>query len=46
MVASHCAIADMELARSDGTKDRFYSMSSQIEAEKKITIGSWIGSAR
>jgi Fic family protein len=29
------AIADMELARSDGTKDRFYSMSSQIEAEKK-----------
>ncbi|MDP7030598.1 MAG: Fic family protein [Phycisphaerales bacterium] len=29
------AIADMALARSDGTKERFYSMSSQIEAERK-----------
>jgi Fic family protein len=29
------AIADMGLARADGTKDRFYSMSSQIEAERK-----------
>jgi Fic family protein len=29
------AIADMSLARADGTKDRFYSMSSQIEAERK-----------
>ncbi|HEY5313864.1 MAG TPA: Fic family protein [Pirellulales bacterium] len=29
------AIADMALARSDRTKDRFYSMSSQIEAERK-----------
>jgi Fic family protein len=29
------AIADMSLARADGTKDRFYSMSSQIEAECK-----------
>ncbi|MFO0840675.1 MAG: Fic family protein [Phycisphaerae bacterium] len=29
------AIADMALARADGTKDRFYSMSSQIEAERK-----------
>ncbi|MEX2170717.1 MAG: Fic family protein [Pirellulales bacterium] len=29
------AIADMVLARADGTKDRFYSMSSQIEAERK-----------
>ena len=29
------AIADMELARADGTKDRFYSMSSQIAAERK-----------
>ena len=28
-------IADMALARSDGTKDRFYSMSSQIESERK-----------
>ena len=28
------AIADMSLARADGTKDRFYSMSSQIEAER------------
>jgi Fic family protein len=27
-------IADMALARSDGTKDRFYSMSAQIEAER------------
>ena len=29
------AIADMALARSDGTKDRFYSMSAQIEAERR-----------
>jgi Fic family protein len=29
------AIADMALARSDGTVDRFYSMSAQIEAERK-----------
>ena len=29
------AIADMALARADGTVDRFYSMSAQIEAEKK-----------
>lgn len=29
------AIADMALARAEGTKDRFYSMSAQIEAEKK-----------
>ncbi len=29
------AIADMALARADGTKDRIYSMSSQIEAERK-----------
>ncbi len=29
------AITDMALARADGTKDRFYSMSSQIEAERK-----------
>jgi len=29
------AIADMALARADGPKDRFYSMSSQIEAERK-----------
>jgi Fic family protein len=29
------ALADMALARADGTKDRFYSMSSQIEAERK-----------
>jgi Fic family protein len=29
------AIADMPLARADGTCDRFYSMSSQIEAERK-----------
>lgn len=29
------AIADMALARADGTKERFYSMSSQIEAKRK-----------
>lgn len=28
------AIADMALARADNTKDRFYSLSSQIEAER------------
>jgi Fic family protein len=29
------AIADMALARADGTANRFYSMSAQIEAERK-----------
>lgn len=29
------AIADLELARADGAAERFYSMSSQIEAERK-----------
>jgi Fic family protein len=29
------AIADMALARADGTAQRFYSMSAQIEAERK-----------
>jgi len=29
------AIADMALARADGARERFYSMSSQIEAERK-----------
>jgi Fic family protein len=29
------AIADMALARADGTDQRFYSMSSQIEAERR-----------
>lgn len=29
------AIGDTVLARADGTKDRFYSLSSQIEAERK-----------
>jgi Fic family protein len=29
------AIADMALARADRTRERFYSMSSQIEAERK-----------
>ena len=29
------AIGDMVLARADGTSDRFYSLSSQIEAERK-----------
>jgi Fic family protein len=29
------AIADLALARADGTEERFYSLSSQIEAERK-----------
>jgi Fic family protein len=29
------AIADLALARADGCRERFYSMSSQIEAERK-----------
>jgi Fic family protein len=29
------AIADMALARADGSKERFFSMSSEIEAERK-----------
>lgn len=29
------ALSDMLLARADGTPDRFYSLSSQIEAERK-----------
>lgn len=29
------AIGDMVLARADGTSDRFYSLSSQIDAERK-----------
>lgn len=29
------AIADMALARADGTSERFYAMSAQIEAERK-----------
>lgn len=29
------AIADMTLARADGTRDRFYSMSAQIESKRK-----------
>jgi len=29
------ALADMSLARADGTKNRFYSMSSRIEAERR-----------
>ncbi len=29
------AIGDMALARADGTSERFYSLSSQIEAERK-----------
>jgi Fic family protein len=29
------AIGDMGLSRADGTSDRFYSLSSQIEAERK-----------
>ncbi len=29
------AISDMALARADGSKDRFYSLSAQIEAERR-----------
>ena len=29
------AVSDMALARADGTQERFYSLSSQIEAERK-----------
>jgi Fic family protein len=29
------ALADMALARADGTRERFYSMSAQIESERK-----------
>jgi Fic family protein len=29
------AIVDLEMARADGTAERFYSMTSQIEAERK-----------
>jgi Fic family protein len=42
------AIADMALARADNTKDRFYSMSSQIAAERKgyylqLEASTWRG---
>lgn len=30
------AIADMQLSRADNTNQRFYSMSAQIESEKKV----------
>jgi Fic family protein len=30
------AIADMQLARADGTPQRFYSMSAQIQAERNV----------
>ena len=30
------AIADMALARADGMRERFYSMSAQIETERKV----------
>jgi len=33
------AIGDLALARADGTPDRFYSLSSQIEAERKRYYG-------
>lgn len=33
------AIGDMVLTRADGTPDRFYSLSSQIEAERKQYYG-------
>ena len=32
------AIADMALARADGTTSRFYSMSKQIEQEHKVHL--------
>lgn len=40
------AIADMALARADGTKDRFYSMSSQIAAERKEYYNELEGAQR
>lgn len=30
------AMADMALARADGSSDRFYSMSAQLDAERKV----------
>jgi len=39
------AIAEMALAQADGTKDRFYSMSSAIEAERREYY-SQLGSAQ
>jgi len=33
------AIADMALTRADGTRERFYSMSAQIEAERQDYYG-------
>jgi Fic family protein len=40
------AIADMALARADGVADRFYSMSSQIERERKQYYDSLESSQR
>lgn len=40
------AIADMALARADGVADRFYSMSSQIEKERKQYYDSLESSQR
>lgn len=40
------AIADMALARADGCKDRFYSMSSQIAAERKEYYNELEGAQR
>lgn len=34
------AVTDMALARADGTPERFYSMSSRIEAERKDYYGA------
>ncbi len=35
------AIADMALARSEGSPQRFYSMSAQIRTERKTTTTCW-----
>jgi Fic family protein len=37
------AIADMQLARSEGSPQRFYSMSAQIREERKRITMSWSG---
>jgi hypothetical protein len=37
------AIVDLALARADDTAERFYSMSSQMEAERKESICNWNG---
>jgi Fic family protein len=37
------AIGDLLLARADGSPQRFYSLSAQIQRERKATTTSWSG---